>query len=49
LNEENGFFILVNKKGLHFQYRNNYPDDVASTIWKPVMKALQSLTQRGRT
>ena len=43
LNEENGFFILVNKKGLHFQYRNNYPDDVASTIWKPVMNALQSI------
>ena len=43
LNEENGLFILVNKKGLHFQYRNNYPDDVASTIWKPVMKALQSI------
>jgi glucan phosphoethanolaminetransferase (alkaline phosphatase superfamily) len=43
LNEENGFFILVNKKGLHFHYRNNYPDDAASTIWKPVMKALQSI------
>ena len=43
LNEKNGYFILVNKKGLHFHYRNNYPDDVASTIWKPVMKALQSI------
>jgi glucan phosphoethanolaminetransferase (alkaline phosphatase superfamily) len=43
LNERGGYFILVNKKGLHFHYRNNYPDDMASTIWKPVMKASESL------
>ena len=43
LNKENGFFILVNKKGLHFPYRNKYPDDMASAIWKPVMKASQSI------
>jgi glucan phosphoethanolaminetransferase (alkaline phosphatase superfamily) len=43
LNEESGYFILVNKKGLHFHYRNNYPDNAASTIWKPVMKPLQSI------
>lgn len=43
LNEKSGCFIVVNKKGLHFHYRNNYPDDVASTIWKPVMKFSQSI------
>jgi glucan phosphoethanolaminetransferase (alkaline phosphatase superfamily) len=43
LNERGGYFILVNKKGLHFHYGNNYPDDPASTIWKPVMKALESI------
>jgi len=43
LNEKSGYFILVNKKGLHFHYRNNYPDDMSSTIWKPVMKASQSI------
>jgi lipid A ethanolaminephosphotransferase len=39
LNERGGYFVVVNKKGLHFQYRNRYPDDRASTIWKPVMEA----------
>jgi glucan phosphoethanolaminetransferase (alkaline phosphatase superfamily) len=43
LNESNGYFILVNKKGLHFHYSNNYPDDKASAIWKPVMKSLASI------
>ena len=43
LNQKGGYFILVNKKGLHFHYRNNYPDDMSSTIWKPVMKASQSI------
>jgi lipid A ethanolaminephosphotransferase len=43
LNEKGGYFILVNKKGLHFHYRNNYPDDTASTVWKPVMKASESI------
>jgi glucan phosphoethanolaminetransferase (alkaline phosphatase superfamily) len=43
LNEKGGYFILVNKKGLHFHYRNNYPDNTTSTVWKPVMKALQSI------
>jgi glucan phosphoethanolaminetransferase (alkaline phosphatase superfamily) len=43
LNEKNGYFILVNKKGLHFHYRNRYPDDTASAIWKPVMKASESI------
>ncbi len=37
LNESGGYFIVVNKKGLHFNYRYRYPDDVASTIWSPVM------------
>ena len=39
LNERGGYFVVVNKKGLHFHYRNRYPDDIASTIWKPVMEA----------
>lgn len=43
LNEKSGYFILVNKKGLHFSYRNCYPDDAVSTIWKPVMNAMQSI------
>jgi glucan phosphoethanolaminetransferase (alkaline phosphatase superfamily) len=43
LNEKGGYCIVVNKKGLHFHYRNNYPDDAASTIWKPVMKSSQSI------
>jgi glucan phosphoethanolaminetransferase (alkaline phosphatase superfamily) len=43
LNERGGYFVLVNKKGLHFQYRNTYPDDPASRIWKPVMEALESI------
>ena len=43
LNEGGGYFVLVNKKGLHFHYRNRYPDDMASTIWKPVMKASESI------
>jgi glucan phosphoethanolaminetransferase (alkaline phosphatase superfamily) len=38
LNEGSGYFILVNKKGLHFNYRDRYPDDPAATIWQPVMK-----------
>ena len=37
LNESGGYFIVVNKKGLHFNYRFRYPDDVASTTWSPVM------------
>jgi lipid A ethanolaminephosphotransferase len=43
LNERGGYFFLVNKKGLHFHYRNRYPDDMASTIWKPVMEASESI------
>ena len=43
LNEKGGYCIVVNKKGLHFHYRNNYPDDLASTIWKPVMKLSESI------
>jgi glucan phosphoethanolaminetransferase (alkaline phosphatase superfamily) len=43
LNERGGYFILVNKKGLHFHYRNRYPDDMASTIWKPVMEASEPI------
>ena len=46
LNERGGYFILVNKQGLHFHYRNRYPDDSASTIWKPVMKASESIDPR---
>jgi len=43
LNEKSGYLILVNKKGLHFSYRNRYPDDIPSTLWKPVMKAAQPI------
>ncbi len=38
LNESGGYFVLVNKKGLHFHYRNRYPDDRAHTVWEPVME-----------
>jgi lipid A ethanolaminephosphotransferase len=43
LNEKSGCFVLVNKKGLHFHYRDRYPDDPTFTIWKPVMAASQSI------
>jgi lipid A ethanolaminephosphotransferase len=43
LNESSGYFVLVNKKGLHFHYRNRYPDDPAATIWKPVIEASESI------
>jgi glucan phosphoethanolaminetransferase (alkaline phosphatase superfamily) len=43
LNERGGYFILVNKKGLHFHYRNRYPDDPASSIWKPVLEAAEPI------
>jgi len=43
LNEKGGYLILVNKRGLHFNYRDRYPDDPASTIWKPVMEASESI------
>jgi len=43
LNERGGYFVLVNKKGLHFSYRNRYPDDRDSTIWQPVMEATESI------
>jgi lipid A ethanolaminephosphotransferase len=50
LNERGGYFVLVNKKGLHFHYRHRYPDDPASTIWKPVMEASEPIdpTPTGR-
>ena len=48
LNERGGYFIVVNKKGLHFHYRNRYPDDEASAIWKPVMEASDPLTPAPR-
>jgi glucan phosphoethanolaminetransferase (alkaline phosphatase superfamily) len=43
LNERGGYFVLVNKKGLHFHYRNRYPDNPASTIWRPVMGASETI------
>jgi len=43
LNEGGGYFVVVNKKGLHFHYRDRYPNDPAAAIWKPVMKASQSI------
>ncbi len=44
LNERSGYFILVNKKGLHFHYRNTYPDDPAFTFWKPVMEPSEPIS-----
>ena len=38
LNESGGYFILVNKEGLHFPYRDRYPDDPVFAVWKPVME-----------
>jgi len=46
LNERGGYFVLVNKKGLHFQYRDRYPDDPAFTVWKPVMEASEPVDLR---
>jgi glucan phosphoethanolaminetransferase (alkaline phosphatase superfamily) len=43
LNERGGYFVVINKKGLHFHYRNRYPDDMASTIWRPVMEASEPI------
>jgi glucan phosphoethanolaminetransferase (alkaline phosphatase superfamily) len=43
LNGKGGYFVLVNKKGLHFHYRNRYPNDPAFTIWKPVMEASEPI------
>jgi glucan phosphoethanolaminetransferase (alkaline phosphatase superfamily) len=43
LNEGGGYFVVVNKKGLHFHYRNRYPDDPAFTIWRPVMEASEPI------
>ncbi len=43
LNEKGGYFVLVNKKGLHFHYRNRYPDDPAFAIWMPVMDASEPI------
>lgn len=43
LNERGGYFIVVNKKGLHFHYSYRYPDDRANTIWRPVMGASEPI------
>ena len=43
LNERGGYFIVVNKKGLHFHYHYRYPDDPAFTIWRPVMEASEPI------
>ena len=43
LNERGGYFVLVNKKGLHFHYRSRSPNDPAFTIWKPVMEASEPI------
>jgi len=38
LNDAGGYFIVVNKKGLHFPYRTRYPDDSDYQIWQPIME-----------
>jgi len=43
LNERGGYFVLVNKKGLHFHYRHRYPNDPAATIWRPAMEASEPI------
>ncbi|MBA4373467.1 MAG: hypothetical protein C0402_11480 [Thermodesulfovibrio sp.] len=43
LNERGGYFIVVNKKGLHFHYHYRYPADSASAIWRPVMEASEPI------
>ena len=43
LNERGGYFVVVNKKGLHFHYRYRYPDDRAFTIWRPAMYASEPI------
>jgi glucan phosphoethanolaminetransferase (alkaline phosphatase superfamily) len=43
LNERGGYFIVVNKKGLHFDYHYRYPNDPASTVWRPVMEASEAI------
>ncbi len=43
LNERGGYFVVVNKKGLHFHYHYRYPDNPAFTIWSPVMKASEPI------
>lgn len=37
LNQDEGVFILVAKKGLHFPYRIRVPEDPAFWIWQPMM------------
>lgn len=43
LNTGSGYFIVVNKKGLHFHYRNRFPDNAIAKIWKPVMEASEPI------
>jgi glucan phosphoethanolaminetransferase (alkaline phosphatase superfamily) len=39
LKDAGGYFIVVNKKGLHFPYRARYPNDPVHQIWQPTMEA----------
>jgi len=43
LNERGGYFVVVNKKGLHFHYHYRYPDDPVFAIWRPVMEASEPI------
>jgi len=43
LNDAGGYFIVVNKKGLHFPYRARYPDNLKYMLWKPVMEPWESI------
>ncbi len=43
LNQRGGYFVVVNKKGLHFHYRYRYPGDTAFTIWRPALYASEPI------
>jgi len=43
LNHSGGYFIIVNKKGLHYSYRNKFPDEPAYRIWEPMMELNEAI------
>jgi glucan phosphoethanolaminetransferase (alkaline phosphatase superfamily) len=43
LNGRGGYFVVVNKKGLHFHYRYRYPDGPAFAVWRPDLYASEPI------
>ena len=43
LNGRGGYFVVVNKKGLHFHYRYRYPDGPAFAVWRPALYASEPI------